>query len=94
MAIEKRRAELKISGKVQGVFFRSSIREQARANGLGGWVQNMPDGTVEATLEGPAEDVEDVVEWAHQGPEAAKVDDIDVQWLEPQGDSKTFQIRR
>lgn len=93
MTAERKRAELRIAGKVQGVFFRASTREQARAHGLAGWVKNMPDGTVNAVLEGPAEDVEEVVEWAHDGPEAAQVDDVDVQWSEPQGDLQTFEVK-
>ncbi len=94
MIVERKRAQIRIAGKVQGVFFRASTREQARARGLAGWVKNMPDGTVEAVLEGPAEDVEEVVEWAHEGPRAARVDTIDVDWLEPQGDVQTFEVRR
>jgi acylphosphatase len=94
MTVERKRAEIRVSGKVQGVFFRASTREQARARGLGGWVKNMPDGSVEAVLEGPAEDVEDVVEWAHEGPKSATVEDIDVRWMEPKNDTRTFDVRQ
>lgn len=94
MAVERKRAEIRIEGKVQGVFFRASAREQARARNLGGWVRNCPDGTVEAVLEGPADDVEEVVEWAHQGPKSAQVQNINVQWMEPKGDVQTFEVRR
>lgn len=94
MAVERKRAEIRIEGKVQGVFFRASAREQARARNLGGWVRNCADGTVEAVLEGPADDVEEVVEWAHQGPKSAEVQNINVQWMEPKGDVQTFEVRR
>jgi acylphosphatase len=94
MTVERKRAQIRIAGKVQGVFFRASAREQARARNLGGWVRNNPDGTVEAVLEGPADDVEEVVEWAHHGPKAAQVDNIDVQWMDPKGDVQTFEVRR
>lgn len=94
MTIERKRAELKIAGKVQGVFFRASTREQARARGLGGWVKNLPDGTVEAVVEGPVDDVEDLVEWAHQGPSSARVENVDVRWTQPRGEGQTFEVRR
>jgi acylphosphatase len=94
MTVERKRAEIRISGKVQGVFFRASTREQARARNLGGWVKNMPDGSVEAVVEGAAEDVQELVEWAHEGPDAASVDDIDVRWMDPQGDTRSFTVRK
>jgi acylphosphatase len=94
MTVEKKRAELRIAGKVQGVFFRASTREQARARDLGGWVKNLPDGTVEAVVEGPVDDVEELVEWAHQGPSSARVEHVDVQWTPPRGEPQTFEVRR
>jgi acylphosphatase len=54
----------------------------------------MPDGTVEAVLEGPAEDVEEVVEWAHDGPSAASVENIDVRWMDPKNEGRTFDVRQ
>ena len=94
MTLERRRAELQIQGKVQGVFFRASTREQARSRGLKGWVENVADGSVRAVLEGPREGVEEVVEWAHQGPKAARVESVDVEWREPEGDLDSFEVRR
>lgn len=68
---------LYISGRVQGVFFRYSMREEAlRIGGVGGWVRNTSDGRVEAFVSGPADKVEQIVRWAYSGPEFARVDDV------------------
>lgn len=64
---------LVISGRVQGVWFRESMRREAEALGVAGWVRNRHDGTVEACVEGAREAVEAIVRWAHRGPEAAEV---------------------
>lgn len=68
--------DLVVTGRVQGVFFRAALREQAERLGLTGWVSNEPDGSVRAHLEGPAEAVDTVVEWCAQGPPAARVADV------------------
>ena len=64
-----------VTGHVQGVFFRASMREQAGPLGVTGWVRNEPDGSVHAHLEGPAEAVESLVEWCAAGPPSAQVDE-------------------
>lgn len=87
------RAELKIYGKVQGVFFRANTQKEARRRGLTGWVKNMADGTVEATIEGPNEPVKELVEWAHEGSPAARVDNVEASWEEATGDFDSFEIR-
>jgi acylphosphatase len=81
-----------VSGRVQGVFFRDTLRRLAEQQGVTGWVRNLPDGRVEAVLEGPAEDVGRLVEWAHHGPRHAVVDRVEVQPEPPQG-LGTFRIR-
>lgn len=88
------RARIKIYGLVQGVFFRSTMRDKALALGVNGWVRNAPDGTVEAVLEGPEEAVLKIVKWAHRGPPAAVVERVDVIWEEYKGEFKTFRIIR
>jgi acylphosphatase len=80
------RARVVIRGRVQGVFFRAETRERARSLGLRGWVRNMPDGTVEAVFEGEHERIESILIWCRRGPALARVDDVEVQWAEPQGD--------
>jgi len=80
-----------ISGRVQGVFFRDTCRRLAEQYGVAGWVRNLPDGRVEAIFEGPAEDVESLVEWSRHGPRYAAVDHIEVQAERPEG-LDTFRI--
>jgi acylphosphatase len=79
------RRRVTVQGRVQGVFFRDSARERARAHGVAGWVRNRPDGAVEAVVEGDAEAVERVVRFFHTGPPRARVEDVDVRDEEPEG---------
>lgn len=81
-----------VSGRVQGVFFRDSCREEAQDAGVAGWVSNEDDGTVQALFEGAADDVERLVAWVHQGPGGAHVDHVDVRDAEPEGRSG-FEVR-
>ncbi|HSX22936.1 MAG TPA: acylphosphatase [Gaiellaceae bacterium] len=78
MAADVVRVRVRISGHVQGVGFRWGVGSRARSLGLGGSVRNLPDGTVEAFLEGPRDRVESVVDWCRHGPSGAKVDAIEV----------------
>jgi acylphosphatase len=82
-----------VSGDVQGVFFRYETRERARAQGLGGWVRNLPDGRVEAVFEGPEETVEAMVDWCRDGPPGARVTDVEALTEEPEGLGR-FDVRR
>ncbi|KPV40275.1 acylphosphatase [Thiohalorhabdus denitrificans] len=67
-----------IHGRVQGVFFRDSTRRKARELGLGGWVRNLPDGSVEAVAAGDPEAVRALEDWFRQGgPPAAHVERVD-----------------
>ena len=61
-----------VHGRVQGVFFRDTTRRMARSRGVGGWVRNTPDGTVEAVFEGEAEAVESMVRWSRARARAAR----------------------
>lgn len=67
---------LLIQGRVQGVWFRESMRREAERLGVTGWVRNTPDGAVEAVAQGPAEAVDALIEWARSGPPMARVDGI------------------
>jgi acylphosphatase len=89
-----RRVHLRIRGRVQGVYFRQSAREQAERLDLRGWVRNLPDGDVEAVAEGPFDAVEAWVRWSHHGPPAARVDAVQVQDLAPEGAPPGFEVRR
>ena len=87
-----KRAHVKIYGRVQGVWFRASTKEMADKLGIKGWVRNMPDGTVEAVFEGDDKSVEKIIEWCHRGPPLARVDRVEVEYEEPQGETD-FRIR-
>jgi acylphosphatase len=87
-----KRAHVKIYGRVQGVWFRASTKEVADKLGVRGWVRNMPDGTVEAVFEGDDKSVEKIIEWCHRGPPLARVDRVEVEYEEPQGETE-FRIR-
>ena len=87
------RAELSINGRVQGVFFRQSTLETALRLGLTGWVKNMADGSVAIVAEGPGEAVRNLLEWCRQGPPAAEVASIEVEWSDATGEFERFRIR-
>ena len=70
------RRRVVVSGRVQGVWFRQSCADQARARGVTGWVRNRGDGAVEAVLEGPEAAVEAVVAWCRMGPPHASVEHV------------------
>ncbi len=67
---------LRITGRVQGVYYRASMTEEATRLGLQGWVRNRHDGSVEALAQGPANAVQALIDWAHQGPRLARVDEV------------------
>ena len=74
-----------IHGQVQGVFYRDWTVEMARSLGLAGWVRNLPDGTVEAQLEGTPEAIEPMIAAMREGPSRAVVDRIEIGDAEPEG---------
>ncbi len=89
----KSRAHIFISGLVQGVFFRSFVRSEARIRQVTGWVKNLPDGRVEAVLEGEREKIEELIKLCHQGPPGARVEGVSVEWEKYSGRFKDFEIR-
>lgn len=88
----KARVRVLIEGRVQGVFFRASTRDEARARGLTGWVRNLPDGRVAALFEGDKRVVDDMLKWCHKGPPYAYVDRVEVAWEPYQGDLSDFRV--
>jgi acylphosphatase len=78
MSTDLVRRRLIVHGLVQGVWFRASVRERARARGVAGHARNLPDGTVEVVLEGEADAVAGMVEFCRVGPPGARVDRLDV----------------
>lgn len=87
------RARVRISGRVQGVFFRDSARVNAERLDLAGWIENLPDGRVEALFEGPSQNVREMVEWCEQGPPQASVKSVDTDYEEAGGDLQGFEVR-
>jgi acylphosphatase len=86
------RRRVVVHGRVQGVFFRDTARRMAQSRGLGGWVRNAPEGTVEAVFEGEDEAVDSMVRWCGQGPRGAVVERAEVTEEEPEGLTE-FRIR-
>lgn len=83
-----------VYGQVQGVWFRQSTREQAEANGVRGWVRNLPDGRVEVLLVGEANGVRLLEAWLSQGPPLATVAEVQTQEVAPPADlPDTFEVR-
>jgi acylphosphatase len=74
-----------VRGRVQGVFFRDSVRQRAEAHGVSGWARNRPDGTVEVVLEGPQDAVDRVARFLHTGPRQARVEDVELADEQPEG---------
>ncbi len=72
------RAHVVVSGRVQGVFFRSQTQEKAQQSGVSGWVKNLAEGRVEAVFEGERAKVEQMVKWAKKGPSGAIVNDLNL----------------
>jgi acylphosphatase len=79
------RRRVVIHGRVQGVFFRDSLRLLAEQQRVAGWARNTWAGTVEAVLEGDADSVDRVVAFAREGPEGAQVERVEVSDEEPEG---------
>ena len=69
---------LVIHGRVQGVFFRDSMRREAHRRGIAGWVRNRSDDTVEAVVHGESAAVDAMVRWAQRGPELAQVERVEI----------------
>jgi acylphosphatase len=86
------RRRVRAHGRVQGVFFRDSLRRAAAADGVAGWAANRPDGTVEAVLEGSAAAVERLLALCRDGPGRAVVERLDVAAEPPEG-LRGFEVR-
>lgn len=82
---------LRIHGRVQGVWYRESMRREAERLGVRGWVRNRMDGSVEAAVEGETGVIDLLIRWAHRGPEDARVQRVDV--ADDAGGYTTFEKR-
>lgn len=88
-----RRVHLTASGRVQGVFFRASARDEARRLGLTGWIRNTPAGDVEAEVQGAPSAVEEFLAFCRRGPGHAVVDDLQVEDRDLSSSEEAFDVR-
>lgn len=89
-AMPEKTLRLVIHGRVQGVYFRDSMRREAQRLGIAGWVRNRSDGTVEAAVQGEPANVDLIVRWARRGPECAQVERVEIEPHE--GSYSNFEI--
>ncbi|MFH1200889.1 MAG: acylphosphatase [bacterium] len=89
----QKQINLKIHGKVQGVFFRDTSRAEAKELNLCGWAKNQTDGTVEIVAEGDDKDLRKFIEWCKYGPDHAEVEKVDVKWTKLTGELDGFVIK-
>ncbi len=88
----KTRAHIVISGRVQGVFFRTRTSAKAIESGVTGWIRNLRDGKVEAVFEGEKEAVEKMIDFCKTGPPGALVTAIEVRWETSIGEYSDFTV--
>ena len=88
------RAEIVVRGRVQGVFFRASAQQEALSLGLTGEIGNLPDGSVEAVVEGEKRAVDDFVAWCRRGPPSARVEGVEVRHRTCRDEFRTFTVTR
>jgi acylphosphatase len=89
----KVRSHLYIRGRVQGVGYRAFVVRTAGAFGLGGWVRNLPDRSVEAVFEGERSSIEAALKRLYEGPPAALVSSIDINWTANSEGLSNFDVR-
>ena len=90
--MSNQRVKIFVTGKVQGVFFRQTLKVMAKKNDVFGWVKNLKDGRVEAVLEGDDEKVNRLIEWAHGGPANARVEDVEIRTEKYSGEFSKFDV--
>ncbi len=90
--MEQIRAHVFVTGKVQGVFFRQSLKVAARKNKTTGWVRNLKDGRVESVIEGEQSNVAIVIEWCHGGPANSHVKDVQMSMEQYTGEFEKFDV--
>ena len=89
----KTRAHVFVSGRVQGVFFRSETKHKADRYDVKGGVRNLPDGRVEAVFEGEEEAVKALIEFCKHGPSGARITNVDLRWENFTGEFDAFKVR-
>ncbi len=87
------RANVIVTGLVQGVFYRANTVEIAQSFTLTGWIKNNPNGSVEAIFEGDERSIMDMIEWCGKGPSSARVENVNVTWNEYKNEFSDFTVR-
>ena len=90
--MSSKRVRIFVTGKVQGVFFRQTLKVMAKKNNVFGWVKNLKDGRVESILEGDEEKINRLVEWANNGPANSRVEYVEVQDEKFIGEFSKFDV--
>jgi len=88
----KKRVNIRVYGRVQGVWYRAYTRDKAIELGLKGWVRNNPDGTVEIEVEGDEEKIIELINWCWEGSPASKVTDVKFKEKEYMEEFSSFNI--
>tara|TARA_Y100000588_G_C13519436_1_gene612912 strand:- start:67 stop:351 length:285 start_codon:yes stop_codon:yes gene_type:complete len=94
MGEETKRMESLVRGIVQGVAFRYHTALKANELGLQGWVRNNKDGSVQVEAQGQGSSLNDLIRYLHKGPMHAKVDEVEIKWMETREISGKFIIKR
>ncbi len=87
-----RRVRVVVFGDVQGVGFRSLTQHRAKRLGVGGWVKNNTDGTVEAVFEGDDDKVDEMIEFCRRGPVGSHVENVEVLIEQIENRFKEFKV--
>ena len=90
----RKKVILKIKGRVQGVFYRVNVQKEAQTLNLVGWVKNESNGTVMLEAEGEEMGLKKLIKWCQEGPECARVEDVDVSWHPCENVYKEFTINK
>ena len=88
------RARLTISGRVQGVWYRGSTKQQAEDLGLTGWVRNCESGQVEVIVDGADVAIDKLISWCRTGPSMARVTDVRIEFEDYSGEFFGFRVKR
>ncbi len=91
--MEDKAVRMLISGRVQGVFFRANTKDRAKELNIEGWVKNLSNGDVEIFAQGKEEDLNQLKNWAEEGPPKARVDDVKTEIKEARKDLEGFRIK-
>tara|TARA_B100000470_G_scaffold95464_1_gene73695 strand:- start:125 stop:403 length:279 start_codon:yes stop_codon:yes gene_type:complete len=90
--MSNQRIRIFVTGRVQGVFFRQTLKIMAKKNDVLGWVKNLKDGRVESVIEGDAENVSIIVEWINGGPANAIVEAVEIRNEKFVGEFSKFDV--